>query len=307
MQRIAFLGALDAAVQKMALHLHAAGYTVMFTHAEALEGADLPILIPTQSAALIKLSHSEALRRPWLAWNRSDRPALAAAAYQAGALAVLPARLTPNAFRQAVQRALDLMKPGTQAPLARRAVREYRRADPLLLEHNAVVEVQSGVIALRALHYDGAEVLLGLCGPGQTLVYHPADSCNLQLAAHTDAKVLIKLWAEAVKEPDFAARLRERLQQMEAWAAIQARPYLDQRVLGLLSLLAEQFGKPQAEGVLIDLRLTHAQLASATGATRTTITRTLGDLRTRGLLTNVGSGENERFLLRQRETGSHRP
>lgn len=307
MQRIAFLGALDAAVQKMALHLHAAGHTVTFAHVEAPDNTALPILVLSPSAAPTKLAVAEALRRPWLAWNRSDRPALAAAAYQAGALAVLPARLSPAAFQQAVQRALDVMKPGAQAPPARRAIREYRRADPLLLDHNAVVEVQAGVIALRALHYDGAEVLLGLCGPGQTLVYHPADSCNLQLAAHTDAKVLIKPWAEAVNEPDFAARLRERLQQMEAWAAIQARPYLDQRVLGLLSLLAEQFGKPQAEGVLIDLRLTHAQLASATGATRTTITRTLGDLRARGLLTTRGSGEGERFLLRQRETGSHQP
>lgn len=309
MRQLAFLGALDATVQKIALHLHAAGYTVTFAHVGALEGAALPILVLQQPMALAQLTAGEAFRRPWLAWNRSDRPALAAAAYQAGALAVLPARLAPAAFQQAVQRALELSGPGAEkrAPTFRRAVREYRRADPLLLEHNAVVEVQAGVIALRAVHYDGAEVLLGLCGPGQTLVYHPADSCNLQLAAHTDAKVSLKPWAEAVAEPGFAARLRERLQQMEAWAAIQARPYLDQRVLGLLSLLAEQFGKPQAEGVLVDLRLTHAQLASATGATRTTITRTLGDLRTRGLLATLGSGENERFILRQRETGSHQP
>jgi hypothetical protein len=310
MRHLAFLGALDANVQKMALHLHANGYTVTFAHAGALDSAALPILVlgKQQTGALAQLIAGEAFRRPWLAWNRSDRPALAAAAYQAGALAVLPARLVPAAFRQAVQRALELSEPGAEkhAPTFRRAVREYRRADPLLLAHNAVVEVQAGVIALRALHYDGAEVLLGLCGPGQTLVYHPADSCNLQLAAHTDAKVLLKPWAEAVTEPGFAARLRERLQQMEAWAAIQARPHLDQRVLGLLSLLAEQFGKPQADGVLIDLRLTHAQLASATGATRTTITRTLGDLRTRGLLTTLGSGENERLILHRRETGSHR-
>lgn len=305
MPRIAFIGDLDVAVQKMALHLHAAGFSICLAHAEPLEAAALPILVRPHLALLKKLTTAAAFRRPWLVWNRADSPALSAAAYQAGALAVLPARLAPAAFQQAVQRALDLAGQGGRAPALKRAVREYRRADPLLLDHNAVVEVQAGVIALRAVHYDGAEVLLGLCGPGQTLVYHPADSCNLQLAAHTDAKVLLKPWAEAVAEPDFAARLRERLQQMEAWAAIQARPYLDQRVLGLLSLLAEQFGAAHAEGALLNIRLTHSQLASATGATRTTITRTLGDLRTRGLLATLGSGEAERFILRQRESNAH--
>jgi hypothetical protein len=33
MQPIAFLGMLDAAVQKMAVHLHAAGFTILFTAA----------------------------------------------------------------------------------------------------------------------------------------------------------------------------------------------------------------------------------------------------------------------------------
>jgi len=289
----------------MAVHLHAAGFTILFTHAEALEGPALPILVPPAPAALAKLVVGDAFRRPWLVWNRADSPALAAAAYQAGALAVLPGRLAPAAFQQAVQRALDLAGQGARAPAFRRTVREYRRADPLLLDHNVVVEVQTGVIALRALHYDGAEVLLGLCGPGQTLVYHPADLCNLQLAAHTDARVVLKPWAEAVAEPDFAMRLRERLQQMEAWAAIQARPYLDQRVLGLLALLAEQFGEAHADGTLVNVRLTHAQLASATGATRTTVTRTLGNLRARGLLATLGAGEAERFILRQHEPGPH--
>ncbi len=307
MTLIAFVGALDAAVQKMALHLHAAGLSVALAHPDALTGTALPVLVSPSVAGLAKLAAGEAFRQPWLVWNRADSPALAAAAYQAGALAVLPGRLGPAAFQQAVERALALGGSGgsQRAAEARPAVREYRRADPLVLDHNAVVEVQAGVIALRALHYDGAEVLLGLCGPGQTLVYHPADSCNLQLAAHTDARVRLKPWAEAVAEPGFPARLRERLQQMEAWAAIQARPYLDQRVLGLLSLLADQFGEPHPAGMLLNVRLTHAQLASATGATRTTITRTLGDLRTRDLLATLGSGESERFILRHRETSAH--
>jgi CRP-like cAMP-binding protein len=49
-------------------------------------------------------------------------------------------------------------------------------------------------------------------------------------------------WEEAAGQPDFLAKLRARLQQMEGWAAMQARPSLQQRVMGLLGLLSDQFG-----------------------------------------------------------------
>jgi CRP-like cAMP-binding protein len=100
-------------------------------------------------------------------------------------------------------------------------------------------------------------------------------------------------------------RLRMRILVMEAWVAIQARPYLDDRILGLLELLAEQFGVPCAEGRLIDLRLTHAQLATAVGATRSTVIRIVRELRVGGAVVTIGAGERERFCLRHWHGGAH--
>lgn len=303
MPHLLFIGLLDAAALELAASLLSSAHTVTFARGESglPEAAELVVAVLTDRAALHRWPLGA---RPWLAWNRVDEASLTAAAYQAGALAVLPAGLTPATLRQSIENTLAVIRqPKASANV--RAERTYQRANLIILEHDGVVEVQNGIVALRAVHYDGAEVLLGLCGPGHTLVYHPADSCNLHLAAHTDARVRLKPWAEAALEPNFAEQLRARLQQMEAWAAIQARPYLDQRVLGLLSLLAEQFGEPHPEGTLVNVRLTHAQLASAASATRTTITRTLGDLKTRGHLLTRGSGEAERFIIRQRETGAH--
>jgi CRP/FNR family transcriptional regulator len=76
-------------------------------------------------------------------------------------------------------------------------------------------------------------------------------------------------------------------------------------VLGILSLLTEQFGVSHPDGVLIDVRLTHAQLAAAVGANRTTITRVLGELRAAGKLSSKGAGRQERFVLRERIELSH--
>jgi len=97
--------------------------------------------------------------------------------------------------------------------------------------------VLRGIVAITAVHVDGPEVLLGLCGPSQIPVGHPQDICGIQLVAHTDTFVV---------EP-----------------------------------LAEQFGQSRAEGTLIDVRITHGQLAAAIGATRSMVTHKLADLRER--------------------------
>ncbi len=58
-------------------------------------------------------------------------------------------------------------------------------------------------------------------------------------------------------------------------------------------------------GILVDVRLTHGLLASALGATRSTVTRTLGDLRQSGRLLTIGKGEQERFCVVSK-VGNHR-
>lgn len=232
---------------------------------------------------------------PWIGWNRQDNSASAHSAYNAGALSVLPAQLSGTLLLQSIRNALVAVMPfGARGVIERR----YEREELIGLEYDAVLEVRAGIVAQTIIHADGVEVLLGLCGPGQLLIGHPDDSCCLQLVAHTDAHVMVRSWATAAATPGFAEQLRSRLRQLEAWSAMGARHYLDQRVLGILGLLGEQFGRPQGDGLLVDVRVTHAQLATAVGATRTTITRILGELRARNLLTTIGTGARERFYLR---------
>ncbi len=235
---------------------------------------------------------------PWFVWMQSNDPARMLTAYQAGARAVFPRETPPQVVVQAILRSLSELRQPNTAP--RETIqRRYQRRDFILLEADTVLQVQSGVLATTMIHQDGAEVLLGLSGPGQILIAHPADNCHIQIVAHTDALVSIQDWETARHQPDFPEKLRVRLQHMEGWAAMQARPYLDQRILGILGLLASQFGRPCDQGVVIDVRVTHAQLASAVGATRTSITRVLGELRTMNKLLTVGEAGNERFCLRE--------
>lgn len=280
--------------------LYGAGYRLTLTTGERTCDCPLPqapaltVLALGPETPLPARGLLSSREQPWICWNRSDDPARDLAAYHAGALTVLPADATASVLLQSVCNALAALAP---APLAGEGERRYTREELITLPSEAILEVRAGVVAQTVIHADGSEVLLGLCGPGQILTGHPEDSCCLQLVAHTDAVVSVRRWEEATTHPAFVERLRARLRQMEAWSAMGARHYLDQRVVGVLDLLAEQFGAPQGDMIVIDVRITHAQLAAAVGATRTTVTRILGDLRTRGHLTTVGSGANERFCL----------
>jgi CRP-like cAMP-binding protein len=167
------------------------------------------------------------------------------------------------------------------------------------LDPDSALVVQEGVVTLTVIHEDGSEVLLGLYGPGHVFAGHSMRGCCTQISIHTSARVSIEPWTAAVCAPGFSDGLRNRLRTMEAWAAMQARPHIEQRLLGILSLLADQFGRSTPRGMLIEVRITHAQLASAIGATRATVTRCLGMLRRRGRLLSVGSGAGERLCLRE--------
>jgi len=56
------------------------------------------------------------------------------------------------------------------------------------------------------------------------------------------------------------------------------------RLLGFLTLLIEEFGEPSSEGYCLPFPLTHAQIGSAIGSTRVTVTRLMGKLRQQGLI-----------------------
>jgi hypothetical protein len=59
---------------------------------------------------------------------------------------------------------------------------------------------------------------------------------------------------------------------------------LRDRVLAVLKTLAHDFGRPHGDGLRIDLRLTHLDLAVAAVGSRANVTRALEELRAQGLV-----------------------
>ncbi len=86
---------------------------------------------------------------------------------------------------------------------------------------------------------------------------------------------------------DRAARRAERLVVMQAIAHLTR---VDERLLALLWVLAERWGRVVPGGVLVSVRLPHRTLAAMVGARRPSVTTALGQLMARGEITRRPDG-----------------
>lgn len=253
-------------------------------------------------AALGSRRSGSGLAPAWIAYlAASANDSLADEAYAAGALAVLPARSKVDVVCATVGRLahrLDAVHEAGRPVIAPKPVlRRHRAESSVRLPDDRVLLVRRGVVAQHTWHEDGTEGLLGLWGPRQAILGHPDDGCCLTLRAHTDLEVEIVDWSMVVERPDIVEMIRQRTLRLESWASMQSRPNVEQRLLGILQWLGEQFGRRVPGGTLIEIRVTHAQLAAAIGATRATVTRILGDLRRRQTVSTRSTAKGERLVL----------
>lgn len=175
--------------------------------------------------------------------------------------------------------------------------REEEAGEQMRIGDDDVVEIRHGVVATRACHADGEEVLLDLAGPGQLVLGHPMDECHILHVAVTDVVVRRLAWSDVVRSADLVMRLRDQLRWREAWAAAQAHTRTEDQLAGILARLAERFGVVGSNGVMIDVPLTHAQLAAATGRTRPTVTRALRRMVNHRIIGVAGTRQRQRYVL----------
>ena len=89
-------------------------------------------------------------------------------------------------------------------------------------------------------------------------------------------------------------RTARRSRQLSVQRAIAQVPRVDARVLVLLWLLADRWGRVSPQGVRVPLALTHETIGKLVGARRPSVTTALGQLSRRGLLERTDDG----WLLR---------
>lgn len=142
-------------------------------------------------------------------------------------------------------------------------------------------------------HINSEEAFLGFVGAGQPFEIVAQSPFSLQSFAHVDQTAVIWMyWNDLDNWPHFRREVldafRYQHQRKLLWLSTLGQRRTIDRLLGFLTLLIEEFGEPCSEGYCLPWTLTHAQIGSAIGSTRVTVTRLMGKLRQRGMIRSYG-------------------
>jgi CRP-like cAMP-binding protein len=290
----------------LAARFHAAGHSVLLVPEAAgadgrLDGRTFHLGIATVESGDGAAAVRDLMGRTGCPWLALSAGASMADAYASGAVSVLPDDVAPELVERTASTLIARLGGASAArasrpPAARR--RRYRSGDPVTWRPEQVLLVEEGTLARMALLADGTEVLLGFVVAGDLVVEPREDLFAPSFLACSEVEVTVLPWEAAARVSGFSTRLRDQLAWTEAWLAARSCPHLEDRLTRILELLARQFGRPHPEGTLVDVRVTHAQLAQAVGATRSTITRLLARLRRAGRLSTAHDGGGERLIVR---------
>lgn len=162
-------------------------------------------------------------------------------------------------------------------------------------EGNELFIIKSGVVKIYRQEYT-REVILSIFRDGD--FFGEMALLQNERVRSASAKTLDKSTVYALKKEDFSTLLKSNPETSQkileavlnrlrsANELITDLTILDARVriARMLLRLVEQYGIQTKEGMLIDLKLTHQQMADMTGTVRETVTKSLLDLQHQGLI-----------------------
>lgn len=158
---------------------------------------------------------------------------------------------------------------------------KYARRALLPLRRDYLWRIETGVVRTLTWLDDGTIVTLGLWGVGDVVsrVLSKAEPYQIECLTPVEATVLPLDREHLVNEA-----LIRHVQQLQEFMEIVKCRSVDASLLRFLAWLANKFGHEVEQGQLIDLRLTHQEIAEIIGTTRVTVTRLLNDFEKQGII-----------------------
>lgn len=164
---------------------------------------------------------------------------------------------------------------------------------------NHVYFLKRGIIKISKVAADGRELTLALLEPGEIFGELEAVDEGIrdtQAEAHSDVLICVLNRNDLTRlmqaKPELGIRLSKligfRRRVIENRLENLLFKSVAQRLVLLLLELADKFGEKDAQGMRIDLPLTHEDLANLIGTARATLTETLNDFKKEGLLETEG-------------------
>lgn len=160
----------------------------------------------------------------------------------------------------------------------------FTRRSLLPLRSDSLWLLETGIVRTMTVLEDGTSITLGLWGPGDIVgrVLSKADPYKIECLTPVEAKLLpASRWDEATET------MILHIQRSGEFMEILHCRSVESSLLRLLGWLAKRFGQEVERGQLIDLRLTHQDIAELIGSTRVTVTRLLSDLEKQRIIKRV--------------------
>lgn len=154
----------------------------------------------------------------------------------------------------------------------------FKCKDLLPLKPETLWKIETGVVRSFTWDEEGRSVTLGFWGEGDVVGQPLSRMLPYQLECLTAVRVI----DVRPEHDDLQQALLVHAWKSEALLKIIHQSSVLNRLLQLLEWLAGQFGQSIPQGTVLNLRLTHQDIADTIGATRVTVTRLLKQLEREG-------------------------
>jgi len=177
-------------------------------------------------------------------------------------------------------------------------LRYYRRGEMVFnvgSSSNEVYILLDGRVKVFELSEEGKEVILWFCFPGELFGLSEVFQCS---GREVNAQACSSVEVLTIKKMDFERYLTQhshlamhviellgyRLRELSDVLLNMASDDVTSRVIKLLTRLCSRYGKPADDYILLDIALTHQEMADMIGTSRQTVTSVLSMLRKKGVL-----------------------
>ena len=166
----------------------------------------------------------------------------------------------------------------------------FSRRDRIPPRHDVMLRIERGIVRTVTVSEQDTLIGLGYWGPGDIVGYclSRLDPYRIECCTSVEVSILLsELWHQALDA------IVLHIQQAEELLHIVHLQPLSLRLWQFLVWLSQKFGREDDTGQLINLELTHQQLAEAINTTRVTVTRLLQQFESEGRLRR----HQRRFVL----------
>lgn len=143
-------------------------------------------------------------------------------------------------------------------------------------EHQWIdIEIKEGLLRISThQELEQGDITMAIMSPLECGKFRYPKSCQLTIEALADTILVICFNAEHHHHDDDFLN-----DWLLALHFVRNPAKADERLLALLRLLSERFGKRTTEGFQLEFLLPHSRIAEMIGATRSTVSRTLSAMR----------------------------